>query len=208
MKIGGIGAGMVGGGLGKRFAAAGHDIVYGVREPDQEKYAGLIEESGNGARAAVIVDAITHGEAVVLAVPWEAVEESIRLGSDWSGKLILDATNAIVRGPDGRRIDAGLSGGEQVAEWAPEAKVVKIFNSTGFNVMEDPSFPDGAATILYCGDDEESKATAAGLAVEIGFEALDCGRLSSSALLEQMAMLWVWLARIHGRELAFRVLRR
>ena len=100
------------------------------------------------------------------------------------------------------------SGGEQVAGWAPEAKVVKIFNSTGFNVMEDPLFPDGAATILYCGDDEESKATAAGLAEEIGFEALDCGRLSSSALLEQMAMLWVRLARIHGRELAFRVLRR
>src|SRR6201996_8394853 len=41
---------------------------------------------------------VTHAvdaEVIILAVPFEAVADVARLRSDWSGKVVVDATNAI-----------------------------------------------------------------------------------------------------------------
>jgi 8-hydroxy-5-deazaflavin:NADPH oxidoreductase len=38
-----------------------------------------------------------------------------------------------------------------VAQWAVGARVVKIFNTNGFDNMANPHYPEGAASMLYCG---------------------------------------------------------
>ncbi|MGA8657651.1 MAG: NAD(P)-binding domain-containing protein [Chthoniobacterales bacterium] len=47
MKIGTIGAGRVGGGLGKIWVRAGHQVLFSSRHPNRLKV--LIEEAGPGA---------------------------------------------------------------------------------------------------------------------------------------------------------------
>ena len=46
MKIAIIGAGNVGGTLGLAWAAKGHDIVFGVRHPGDEKIKTLVQAMG------------------------------------------------------------------------------------------------------------------------------------------------------------------
>jgi predicted dinucleotide-binding enzyme len=87
--------------------------------------------------------------------------------------------------------------------------VVKIFNTTGYNNMANPVYPDGAATMFYCGDDAGAKATAHRLAADLGFDPVDAGPLRQARLLEPLALLWISLA-VHGagRDIAFRLMRR
>lgn len=84
-----------------------------------------------------------------------------------TGKVILDCTNPLQ--PDMSGLAGDRSAAEQVAVWAPGAKVVKIFNTTGLKNMDDPRFGDDQATMFYCGDDAEAKKVAAHLAEGLGF---------------------------------------
>ena len=87
--------------------------------------------------------------------------------------------------------------------------MVKIFNTVGFGVMADTSFPDGPVVMFYCGDDTGAKAIARDLAVQMGFEAIDAGPLRQARLLEPFALLWISLAiGGHGRDIAFRLIKR
>src|SRR5881296_1094768 len=99
---------------------------------------------------------------------------------------------------------------KQVAGWAPAARVVKAFNTTGWPNMKDPDYAGQPATMLVCGDDEGANRVVADLATSIGFEAIDAGPLRIARLLEPLAMLWIHLAlfRGMGTGIAFRLLRR
>jgi len=97
-----------------------------------------------------------------------------------------------------------------VARWAPSAKVVKIFNTTGLENMADPRYGNARAAMFLCGDDPQACTLAATLANEIGFEAIRVGGLNKSRILEPAAVLWINLALPlgHGRNIAFGVLQR
>jgi len=135
-------------------------------------------------------------------VPTRAVVEGV-------GPLI-DATNPILPRLAGLEFANTTSGAEQVAGWATGARVVKAFNTVGFNVMEEPDFGGKAATLFYCGDDAEAKQVAKQLARELGFSAEDRGPLTRARVLKPFAMLWITLAMVqgYGREIGFSLLRR
>lgn len=194
VKIAVLGAGRVGRTLGEGWAARGHEIVFGVRDPIDARYAELeaVAEPAEAARGA---------QVVVLALPWPAVEGVVQ-GLALDDAVVIDATNPLGASGD-------VSGAERVAEWAPQARVVKAFNTTGFENMADPAYPDGRAAMLVAGDDTRAKDVALSLADELGFDALDAGPLTAARELEAVAALWIRLARSgHGRDIAFALLRR
>lgn len=189
-----LGAGRVGTTLAGRWAAGGHDVVYGVRDPESSRHSGL----GSVASTA---DAVRGADVVLLALPFPAVEGVVR-GLELSGAIVVDATNPLGAVADG-------SGAERIAEWAPGAHVVKAFNTTGFENMADPAYPTGSATMLVAGDDAAAKEAALSLAAELGFDAIDAGPLAAARELEALAALWIRLARGElGRGIAFSLLRR
>ncbi len=209
MKIAILGAGGVGGALGQAWTRHGHEVFFGVRKPDSAEVQALLGKCGPLARAEGLADAVHSGEVIVNALPWGAtrtVLESLQFGD----KPLLDCSNPLK--PDLSGLDVGTtnSAGELVAGWARSSKVVKIFNSTGFNNMTDPKIGGHKLTMFFCGDDTQAKRTAAALAHDIGFDPVDAGPLANSRLLEPMAMLWVWLAVRGGmgRDFAFQLIKR
>lgn len=210
MTIGIIGSGNVGGTLGTRWAIAGHNIVYGTRNEQAEDIKQLLTEAGGKARAATIEEAARAGEVLLLSIPWKASQSVLESLGDLTGKVLIDATNPLL--PDLSGLDTGTttSAGEKVAEWARGAKVVKAFNTIGFNIMANPSFGSDRPVLFYCGDDGPAKDKVKQLGEAIGFEACDAGPLSQSRVLEPFALLWVSLAVKYGygRDIAFKLLRR
>jgi predicted dinucleotide-binding enzyme len=85
-----------------------------------------------------------------------------------------------------------------VAEWAPGARVVKAFNTTGAGNIENPRYGAQTVTMFVCGDDPAAKAAVMSLAQDIGFEPVDTGPLTMARYLEPPAMLWVSLAYVRG----------
>jgi hypothetical protein len=210
MKIAIIGAGNVGSTLGRGWAARGHDIVFGVRDPGGPKVQDAIKATGGKARAAGVKEAAAQAEVVVLATPWGAAQDAIRAAGDLRNKVIVDATNPLKPDLSGLAVGSTTSAGEAVAGWAAGAKVVKAFNTTGAANMANPRFGGQSASMFICGDDPAAKKIVAALAQDLGFEAEDAGPLTQARLLEPLAMLWISMAYAHGHGpgIAFKLLRR
>ena len=209
MKLVIIGAGNIGGTLGKRWAALGHDIVFGVRDPIATKVQNLLRETGPKARATSIEAAAATAQVVILAVPWGAAEEVVREAGPLGGKILVDATNPIAPGLE-LAVGHTTSAAEEIAGWGVGARVVKAFNTLGYEHLANPTFGDETLNMFICGDDEEAKFVVSGLAQELGFEVVDAGPLSAARLLEPLAMLWIRLATVEGegRDIAFKLLHR
>ncbi len=206
MNIAIIGAGNVGRALGEGWAKR-HRVTFGVRDPSSGKYADL-DPAMYGVSS--IADAVRGAEVVVLATPWGATRDAVASCGDLAGKIVLDATNPLRANLSGLDHPGGKSGGQQVAEWAKGARVVKVFNTTGYNNMLDPRYSDARVMMLYCGDDGEAKAVARELAEDLGFDAIDLGPLANAGHSEHFAMTWIWLALKGGlgRDIGFGLLRR
>jgi 8-hydroxy-5-deazaflavin:NADPH oxidoreductase len=210
MHIGMIGAGNVGAALGRRWCGAGHDVMFGVRDPRGGKVQGLVGALGSRAFAGTVADAAAFGEIIVLATPFDATEQALRQAGSVAGKVIVDCTNPLRSDLTGLSIGHTTSGAEAVARWALDAKVVKALNTTGAGNMLDPRYGGEAATMFICGDDSEAKAAVGALVGALGFDIIDAGPLAQARLLEPLAMLWISLAYGSGLgpDIAFRLMRR
>ena len=202
MRIAVIGTGHMGNALGSGWSRAGHEVVFGTREPQEE--SDKPERTGKISFESV-TEAVTGADVVVLALPDSALAEVIStLGTALAGKILVDCTNPMSNTPSAK------SGGELVAQLAPTAFVVKAFNITGSPNVEHPQYPEGKALMLYAGDHAESKRVVSGLAADLGFDPVDAGPLAQAKALESMAMLWVNLAyrQKMGPGVALRLIRR
>ncbi len=189
-----IGTGSVGGTLGPRFAGAGERVVYGSRDPDDERVASLVARTGNGASALEPPAAAQACNTILLATPWPPLQEMLASFGDLTGRLIIDATNPLyIRG--GREhayeVPGGVAGAEFVQSLAPGAQVVKAFNTVNYRVMAHPSLAGGPVSVPLSGDDPSAKARVAALVSAIGLEPVDVGPLRTARYTEAMALLYV-----------------
>ncbi|MEX0280139.1 MAG: NADPH-dependent F420 reductase [Arenibacterium sp.] len=209
MKIAIIGSGAVGAALTEGWARAGHDIVLGARDQSAEKPTALASKFG--ATVTSVSDAAASADIVVLAVPWDAIENVIAALGDLGGKPLIDATNPLVFAdgvlsvvqPDGK------SGAERVAALATTAVVVKTLNQVGAEMMSAQKSMAATPTMFIAGEDEGANEIAAKLVGDLGFEALQAGDLKQARNLEHFAMVWINQAifRGLGRDWAFGALR-
>jgi NADPH-dependent F420 reductase len=204
MKIGILGAGNIGGNLGRRWAKGGHAIRFGARKPDE--IAALVQECGSQASAGDMRSAVEHGDVVVVALPWGAVTEVLAPIGDARGKIVVDATNPL-KWSDGPVHAVDTSGAEHIAALLPGARVVKAFNTLGAEHILQPVVGGMPAVVFLCTDDAIAREAVAGLAAEIGFRPLDLGPLRNARVAEHVAVAWIHLAMKAGlgRDIAFKV---
>lgn len=205
MNISIIGSGNVGQALGQQWSRSGHHVVFGARNPESPKTQ-LALQLIEGARVQPIADALHDPDVVVICTPPEAVHELISELRTLSDVVIIDATNSVRTKPDPyptvfHALRAQL----------PEARVVKCFNTTGFENMKKPISGDAQLDMFMAGDDEKAKSVARQLSADCGFgECYNFGGDDKVQLLEQFALSWINLAIMqgYGRDIAFRVVRR
>ncbi len=187
-----IGTGQVAGALGPEFAELGHTIVYGSRNPSREEVSDLVERTGHGASATTPAEAVAGSDVVVLAIPGGVIETVTKSLGDLSGKIIIDPTNPLRRGEDGFfEMSVDTSNAELIQGWAPDAHVVKAFNSLNWRHMIDPESSAGPISILIVGDDAEAKTFVASLAEGMGLEPIDLGPVRFARHVEGMLILWI-----------------
>ena len=211
MKIGIIGPGQMGGGLGRIWCEAGHKVMFcGAVPPEEvEKH---VKEVAPSAQAGSHAEVATFGEVVLVACPWSAVGDALTACGNLDGKILIDIINPLSPGLSGLDIGGATSAAEEIAKMAPSSRVVKAFNTIGAMSLrpENRQIDSVSPTVFYCGDDGPAKQVVAGLIRDCGFDAIDTGTLRNARYLEPMAMLLIQ-AMVVGSippEAAFRVLRR
>jgi predicted dinucleotide-binding enzyme len=178
MKIGIIGAGMIGGTAARLFVAAGHDVALSnSRGP--ATLADTVAGLGPRARAMTAADAARWADVVLLAVPWRR-PEALPPPETTTGKIVIDAMNPYAEG--GGVVDLGdSSASEETRRRLPGARLVKAFNTIWFEHLAqrgDNDLPlDDRHAIFVAGDDQEAKAAVMRLVESIGFAPVDTGTL-------------------------------
>ena len=205
MKIAIIGAGNLGGALGKSWAKAGHTIIFGVRDPVGGKTKPPLAEIGGAATSVLVPDAVRSADVIVLATPWGAVPDVLRTMGELRGKILIDCTNPLFLNAEGSlslSLGSSTSGAEEIARLAPGARVAKAFNTYGWENFANPGYPgygDLKPVMFYCSDDDDAKEVVEKLAADLGFEPVDTGGLGMARSLEPLALMWIRLSVRDGR---------
>jgi 8-hydroxy-5-deazaflavin:NADPH oxidoreductase len=189
MKIAVIGKGNIGGTLGSKWSAAGHDVVYGTRDGSGE--------GPGGAQVRGIGAAVEDADVVVLAVPGQAVPDVLsEVGGSLAGKVVIDAANRMgAPESDSRAL---------ISAAAPSARYARAFNSLGWENFADPI----PGTNLFFAADAEARTTAEELISAVGLEPAFVGDASATATVNGLAPLWFALVKQNGgnRKVALHVL--
>lgn len=208
MEIAVLGSGRVGTALARGWARAGRTVALGSRDPGAAQ--SKLDAIGVELPTLTYADAASAAETVVLALPYPTCIDVASVLGDLSGKVVIDCSNPLNDRFDGLALGYDDSAAERIAKRLPGAFVVKAFNTVSVATMENPHFPEGKASVFYCGDDAGAKGHVDGLARDLGFEAHDAGPLKSARYLEPLAMLYIHLA-IHENwnfPFAFGILKR
>ena len=182
MKIGIIGAGMIGGTLARRLAQLGHEVaIANSRGP--ETLTALASEVG--ARAVSAAEAARSGEIVVVTIPEKAVK-------DLPSSLFADVPRDVVVIDTGNYYPArdgsipSVEQGQPESAWVAERigrPVIKAFNNIFFKSLLEKGAPrgsEGRVAIPVSGDDAAAKSKVMQLIEELGFDAVDAGGLDES----------------------------
>ena len=180
MRIGIIGAGMIGSTLAKLWVDASHEVRVASRHP--ENLDELVERLGNLASAGTPTDAAEFGDVLMLTVPLKAIPElASNLRSSLSGKIVLDTGNAYSQrdGDIARQASEHPAGS---AGWAaamfPEARWVKAFNTVYFKTLQSEAHRVGDRLgIPLAGDEPDALRIAADLVRDAGFDPVIVGPL-------------------------------
>lgn len=193
MRIGIFGTGNVAGALGSGWAAAGHDVVLGSREPTER--AGVrLPVTGLGEAAA-------HGEVLVNATPGtesEAVLASAGAAA-LSGKVLVDVGIGFTA--DGFLSHPEVSLGERLQSAYPDARVVKTLCTVTASVMRNPGGLGGPSTVFLSGNDPAAKTVAGALLADLGWPEgarLDLGGIETARGQEHFALLFLGVAGALG----------
>ncbi|ARX84230.1 NADPH-dependent F420 reductase [Streptomyces alboflavus] len=196
MRIALIGTGNVGRALAKAWAAAGHDVVLGSRDPAAKE--DLAKELG--VPVVGLAAAAEHGEAVVNVTPGTESVATLRTAgaTALAGKLLIDIAVGFTEEPHGLALShPGVSLGEEIQEAFPEARVVKTLSTMDSAVMTSPDSLEGPSTVFLSGNDPEAKTQTATLLTDLGWPPsshLDLGPIETARGQEHFAHLFMGIA--------------
>ncbi|MBK6687631.1 MAG: NAD(P)-binding domain-containing protein [Deltaproteobacteria bacterium] len=201
MKIGILGTGMVGAGLGAKLVQLGHQVKMGSRTAAHEKAVAWAKAAGNNASYGTFADAAAFGELVLNCTLGSASMEALQAAGakNLAGKVVIDTSNPLdfSKGfPPSLFAGNTDSLGEQLQRAFPEAKLVKTLNTISVSVMVDPAKLGAETDVFLSGNDEAAKAQAAELLKSFGWKSIvDLGDLSTARGTESYLALWV---RLYG----------
>lgn len=199
MKIGVLGTGQVGSGIGRKLASLGHDVMMGSRDPARKS------DDLAGLRTGTQRQAAAHGDWVVNALPGEASLVALR-ELDIDGKILIDIGNynSAVDQPIVEPL------GQAIQREHPKVRLVKTLNSVSAHLMVDPAHLGARHSVFIASNDAAARREVTGLLQSFGWQDIvDLGDLSACRAMEQLIPLWMSLeSRLGGPEFNLAVVRR
>ena len=201
MKIIILGAGNIGSTLGSKWANKGHEVVFGVRDPQAEKVQALLAKMGQGTTAVSISTAAANAEVVVFAIPGSAMAATAaQLGSQLNGKILIDTTNNV-----GQPVMGSL---DVLRQAAPDSPIFRAFCTLGWENFAVPVIDGMQVDLFYCGDGGGEQTAVDNLITDIGLRPVYVGGVETADLLDALTRLWFIMAfqKGYGRHLAFKMI--
>ena len=150
--------------FGQAFAAAGHQVTLGTRDPEQTR----AREEWAGVDLPLAAYADLQGEVFLNATSGDGSLAALQaVGPALHGKVVIDASNPLdhSRGfPPSLFVSNTDSLAEQLQQALPEVRLVKMFNTMAHEVMVDPAGLGQESTIFLAGNDAAARQAAADLA--------------------------------------------
>jgi 8-hydroxy-5-deazaflavin:NADPH oxidoreductase len=203
MNIAILGTGNMALGLAKLFAGAGYGVVVGAR--DVAKARTFASALGPDVQAGSLADAARQADVVVLAVPYGAAGEAIAAAGGLAGKTVVDISNPLTADYMGLTVGHTTSAAEEIQKLAPDAVIVKAFNTIFAQVLQGGGKAAGqAVTVFLAGDSDVANETVAAIVRKIGLVAVQTGGLVRARYLEPLAGLNIVLGygKGHGTDIA------
>ncbi|NYT58932.1 NAD(P)-binding domain-containing protein [Alcaligenaceae bacterium] len=171
-----LGSGPVGRTLAGLFARAGIDVqIANSRGP--ESLAAITAELGRHVVPATLEHAL-EADIMFLAVGFMQVESVAMKLPDWTGKIVVDVTNALQPAEVGETKLRGLLSSEINAGFMPGAKLVKAFNHLPVHRLgTNPPASGQRQVVFVSSNDADASTTIAALVARLGFASVELGRL-------------------------------
>ncbi|MBX9920812.1 NADPH-dependent F420 reductase [Mycolicibacterium frederiksbergense] len=183
MKIGIIGAGLIGGTLTRRLRELGHDVtVANSRAP--ETLADLANETG--ATAVWAKDAAAGADLVIVSIPQKNVPDLADgiVDARKPGAPVIETNNYYPQQRDGEI--SAIEDGQAESAWVAEqigAPVYKVFNGIFWKHLLKKGTPSGASdriALPIAGEDGPGRELVHGIVEQLGFDPVDAGPISES----------------------------
>jgi predicted dinucleotide-binding enzyme len=208
MRVGILGAGLMGSKLGTIMARAGHEVVFSYSR-DRKKLDRLAKDAGASARAGTPAEAVREADLILLAVHWDQVDEVLAQAGDLSGKLVVTCSLPMNGDNTALVIGTTTSGAEELEQKLSTSLVVSAFGTVPSEVLFaafEERDRETRPSLVLCGDDAEAKRITATLIRDAGFEPVDAGPLRIARYAEPFALLIGQLAYegSQGPALAYR----
>lgn len=191
-KIGIIGSGAQGGGIGLLWAQAGHEVLFSSRHPEELK--DLVAKAGPKAKAGLPQDAASFGDVVLIAVPYGALPQ---VGKDFAplmkGKVVLELGNPR-EDRDGAMANDAMAKGTGVASasYLPGVRLVRTLNAlSATQVTRDAHRAGEKLGVPVAGDDAQAVAIAVQLVKDAGFDPVVVGGLARAKEFDRNTPVYV-----------------
>jgi predicted dinucleotide-binding enzyme len=184
-KIAIIGLGNMGKGLAKRLAGKTELVLASRDSAAASAFAATLPA---GVTVADQNAAIAGSDIVIFALPFDAALAAAA-NPALAGKVVVDIANPVKADFSGLAIGHTTSSAEELQSAAPQAKVVKAFNTIFAGLFDLPSGETADVPVFVAGNDEAAVAAVSELVGLAGFAVEQTGSLDASRLLEPLGML-------------------
>ena len=195
-----LGAGNIGGTLGRKWVAAGHQVAFGVSNPESAKVQAIRNDLGDKITIGSVDAVLADADIVVFAIPADTMQDTIAANATaLDGKVIIDATNRM-----GSATTNSLAIFQQLT---PQARVHRAFNTVTWEVLANPEINGVQSDLFYAGGDAE-RAMMEQLIGEIGLRPIYVGDTDQFAVVDAFLSLFfaVGIKQGHGRHISFKLL--
>lgn len=179
-RVGIVGAGRIGGNCARQLVRAGHQVTLS----SGRDLAKLEQRAGElGAATGTPAEAVSFGEVVIVAVPWDALPDALERMGDLDGKIVVDTTNQF---GSGAKPSAGQTAATFNQARMAGARYTKSFNTLTAAFQGEVATRDAGERVVQwlCGDDAEAKEIVGGLLSDCGYVPVDLGGTATCAVME------------------------
>jgi len=193
------GTGHLGKGIARRLAKGGHDVTIGSRAADRAE--GIAAEMGLGIKGASNDDAAQGKDVVIVTVPYENQEATLKQIRDKVGSAIVVDTTVPLMPPKVMRVQlpaAGCAAAEAREHLGPEVRFVTAFHNVAAHILDSDAKVE--CDVLVFSDDVEARKTVVSLVGDMGLRGLAGGALANSAAAEALTSILIYMNKTYSAD--------